>query len=380
MKLKEILDFDHEVDYIRQLIDRINLYNEVVIFGAGIGGKITLDILNTYKCINKMKIFSDNNPNKIKTDYNGYLVVEPQKILDYVKKPLVLVSSTAFDKIVEQLKAYGIQANDIYYFQPAGLSDKKNEDKKYISSNLERFEWIYDKLKDSKSKRIFVSLLNYKMSKDIKYLDTMKEDIDTEENQYFDKNLLLTNRQFQGGFVDAGAYTGDTMEAFYRNFPEYTGIYYCFEAGQEIYKRLLSNVELFCKEIGSFNVQCFNIATWDEKGTLCFDTTNSGGGQGSRISDSGEYVDCDTLDHVLHDKQIGFIKMDIEGAEHKSLEGARTIIGKQHPVLAICVYHKKEDMFDIPELIESIAPEKYDFYIRQYRYGQSETVLYAIPK
>lgn len=33
----------------------------------------------------------------------------------------------------------------------------------------------------------------------------------------------------------------------------------------------------------------------------------------------------------------------------------------------------------MPELIESILPNEYDYYIRQYRFGQSETVLYAMP-
>lgn len=70
--------------------------------------------------------------------------------------------------------------------------------------------------------------------------------------------------------------------------------------------------------------------------------------------------------------------MDIEGAEHKALLGSRQIIQRDKPVLAICIYHKPEDFFDIPLLIEEILPKTYEYYIRQYRYGQSETVLYAV--
>ena len=72
--------------------------------------------------------------------------------------------------------------------------------------------------------------------------------------------------------------------------------------------------------------------------------------------------------------------MDIEGAERNGLIGARKIIQRNNPILAICIYHKPEDFFDIPLLIQMIKPDEYDFYIRQYRYGQSETVLYAMPK
>ena len=70
--------------------------------------------------------------------------------------------------------------------------------------------------------------------------------------------------------------------------------------------------------------------------------------------------------------------MDIEGAEHNAIEGAKETIKRYLPILAICVYHKPEDFYDISLLIHEIS-EEYKFYIRQYRYGQTETVLYAVP-
>lgn len=56
------------------------------------------------------------------------------------------------------------------------------------------------------------------------------------------------------------------------------------------------------------------------------------------------------------------------------------MICRDNPILAICIYHKKEDFYEIPDLINKLANNKYLFYIRQYRYGQSETFLYAISK
>ena len=76
----------------------------------------------------------------------------------------------------------------------------------------------------------------------------------------------------------------------------------------------------------------------------------------------------------------GFIKMDIEGAERNALIGAKNTIIKNKPVLTVCIYHKPEDFFDIPLLIEETVPGEYEYYVRQYRYGQSETVLYAMPR
>ena len=71
------------------------------------------------------------------------------------------------------------------------------------------------------------------------------------------------------------------------------------------------------------------------------------------------------------------IKMDIEGAETEALKGAKMIIKRDKPVLAISIYHKPEDIIELPELISDIH-EGYKFYLRHYSLSWYDTVLYAI--
>lgn len=92
--------------------------------------------------------------------------------------------------------------------------------------------------------------------------------------------------------------------------------------------------------------------------------------------DNAGVVEVVALDDVLFDKEITFIKMDIEGAEYAALKGASRIIGSQKPKLAICIYHKPQDIWELPELILQLNSE-YRFYIRHYSYKDNETVLYA---
>ena len=80
---------------------------------------------------------------------------------------------------------------------------------------------------------------------------------------------------------------------------------------------------------------------------------------------------------IIKDDKITFLKMDIEGSELKALHGARKIIQRDKPKLAICVYHKPEDIIEIPLYINSLVPE-YKFYMRHYGYTPANTVLYAI--
>lgn len=96
------------------------------------------------------------------------------------------------------------------------------------------------------------------------------------------------------------------------------------------------------------------------------------------ISDTGEEIKVTSVDQVLNGEKASFIKMDIEGSEYEALKGCRSTIQKYKPKLAICVYHKINDIFEIPSLILEYSPE-YKFYLRHYSPYHAETVLYAIP-
>lgn len=93
----------------------------------------------------------------------------------------------------------------------------------------------------------------------------------------------------------------------------------------------------------------------DSNGKLYFNSNSSC----SKISNEGDIaVDVIKLDDFFktHEKPT-FIKMDIEGAELAALRGCADTIREYKPKLAICVYHKPEDIFEIPEYILSLNPD-----------------------
>ena len=107
-------------------------------------------------------------------------------------------------------------------------------------------------------------------------------------------------------------------------------------------------------------------------------------GPSSRVStgqNAGGALKATTIaidDYVQHEglTKVDFIKMDIEGAEIPALRGAEQTIKTHKPKLAICVYHKKDDFYTIPGLINQIQPG-YKFYLDHYTIHREETVLYA---
>ena len=68
--------------------------------------------------------------------------------------------------------------------------------------------------------------------------------------------------------------------------------------------------------------------------------------------------------------------MDIEGSEVKALKGAEKTIKKYKPKLAISIYHKWDDLREIPNLINNFRDD-YSFYLDCTTGFGGEAVLYC---
>ncbi len=64
-------------------------------------------------------------------------------------------------------------------------------------------------------------------------------------------------------------------------------------------------------------------------------------------------IEAVSLDETVYDKSRLYQDGHIEGSEQEALKGCRRIIRDFHPKLAICVYHKPDDLYEIPVLIKS---------------------------
>lgn len=193
------------------------------------------------------------------------------------------------------------------------------------------------------------------------YLDLQYFDL-----QYFDLENLNLGSEF---FADVGALDGETTKYFFDHFKG--GHAYVFEPNPkqfEITRNALSNYT---------GAELFPYGLYDENTTLNFSECENDAGS-AKISDDGKItIEVRKMDDLLKNRPVTFIKMDIEGSELAALRGAEQIIREQRPKLAICVYHKPEDIWEIPSLILDYHPD-YRLYLRHYSISYTETVLYAI--
>ncbi len=185
--------------------------------------------------------------------------------------------------------------------------------------------------------------------------------------QYFDRQYINTDAKTV--FVDCGAYTGDTINNFVSFTDNQYKHIYAFEMDEANFNKLQCNVG------ENDRVTCINKGVGANNLLMKADT---GKMSASRISDSGEsIIEIVALDSLFESEKVTFIKMDIEGFELDALKGAKGIIKRDMPDLAISLYHKFEDIYLIPQYIKELC-ENYKLYFKNYHNSASECVLYAV--
>lgn len=115
-------------------------------------------------------------------------------------------------------------------------------------------------------------------------------------------------------------------------------------------------------EIFNAKTTIFNVAVGSEEGVVNFNE-DSLDGQISRSNEVKNTIALKTIDSLIKDKKITYLKADIEGFEYDMLLGAKETITINKPKIAITTYHKQNNYKEIIALIKSYVPE-YNYFIK----------------
>ena len=235
-------------------------------------------------------------------------------------------------------------------------------DEEFIRAHWDDFRSIFDLLADNLSKKSLVAFLENKMYGNMHALSSLRE-----SHQYFGLDFMpLSSEEI---LVDCGAFTGDSVRWFVEAVGgQYAKIY----AWEPDPKNLVELKDCIAAE-GFENVAVVPCCAYCRKGSLCFDSLGTatsfvtGGG--------GATVACDTIDNICGDATL--IKMDVEGSELDVLSGAAETVKRHKPKLAVAVYHRREDIVEIPRFIQSLRND-YTFHLRIHKDVADDVVLYAM--
>lgn len=305
----------YEFTDLFEYIDSFPYGTGIVIFGAGSSGRYTCKLLNDYGYKENIIAYGDDDITKQGTEIDGLHVYSAVELHELFPNAIVVIASSTFGlDIYALLLRIGIERNHLY---------------------LPRYRRI----------------------------------MGMTGVQYFD--LPYLQHEEHEVYIDGGAFDGETCNDFIKWCDGQYEKIIAFEPSRYFLLKCKQNLNIAKEE----RVLLINKGLYSEETELRFMHKAAG----SKVSDSGaDIIEVTSIDAVLDGQPATFIKLDVEGCELEALKGAKETILKCHPKLAISVYHKPEDIYEIPRFVIELVPQ-YKLYIRHYSNVESETILYAIP-
>ena len=223
--------------------------------------------------------------------------------------------------------------------------------------NISSLQHSFDLLRDIVSKESYIEYLRTVLENDFWRLP-----VNPLHSKYWGYDLNPYNKLYEHldneKWLNIGSCNGDTIFRYFSNGYSATKIY-AVDTDKNALLRCRSNLHLI-NSIETEAVSYHNVMF-------------------------GCHADEIKIDDMFANLPLTLINMDIEGAEQNVIKSAKSVINRDKPVLAICVYHKPDDIYKLINLIYNINAD-YSFYLRKYpnypyhRYNsKEELVLYAIP-
>lgn len=334
-------------------------HRNLIIWGMG---PVSTLYINAFS-LNKIDVyaFTGDDWKEKKGEYQGVKVISPDEIKQ-VDNPLVLIcvrKKTTKDEIVnsfsEEIESIGI---DEYFFM------------KYAEELRDNY-YAFD---EDSSRKLYLELIQKRIEFDSNMLELFTP------NPYFAIEQMRETNSNEV-FVDMGAYVGDTLEQYLFMKSGFFNKYYAFEPDEGNFKAMNYRIERLCREWNFSNNKIIPVyAGVGEKTTEGFFSESDNNHLSSHICDS-----CDegairtqiySIDDYFKEIQVSFLKADIESYELYMLKGAKKVIERDQPKLAVTIYHNGSDMIKIMSFLRNLNVD-YQFRIRHHSTITDETVLYA---
>lgn len=357
----------------------------IIFWGCGNNAKIVKRLLEK-KGITPTA-FCDNNPILVGGEIEGVRILSYEQVVEQFDDYCIVLTVAINNAIpiLDQLESVG-EKKPVFHMEKPFKVDEDFLEYDYMIGNMDRFEEVYNMLEDEKSKDIFVTCVNFKLSGNkmelMKYVDG---------DTFFDEKIIPLKADYS--FVDVGAYTGDTLLRFYG---------FCRGKYEQIYalepdKGNFNALQHLVKFGRLNNIHLFNVGGWDTKTELTFftlannderhfDSPNFFKGMEDTIPNSlniqkemyiEEKIEVDTVDNLLQGAKCDVIKINALAADFQVLRGSRETIKKYKPVIVGEYGTQKEYLLDMIKYIKEIEPT-YKIYLRQKMiFGDCKTVYIA---
>ena len=310
--------------------------------------------------------------------FHGFTVRTYSELLALREKVIVLIAfASELPDVMERFYKLA-SVHETYAPHVPVFSGEETVTAAWIKKYERELQTVYERLADAVSRETFASVLNYKLSGKLSYLQACTT------NRTEDLRTIFSFGR-EETYLDLGAYNGDTVQEFLQlTHGRYKKII-ALEPDPKNYKKLTD----FVRQYELKNVTCLQAGVWNDCGSL--ELTGNGGRQSTfwEADRSGfatqnlsqtcsmkkkvkkQQVTVVSVDAVLGNDHADYMKFDVEGVEKEALEGAAGHLVPDGngalPKLLVAAYHHDEDIFALPLLLWKLQPE-YKIYLRKHPY------------
>lgn len=316
-------------------------------------------------------VFVDDEYYKEGTLFEGVPVLSYTMLKEKYKRVNVIFGNSNYEK-KELLKkkecihhVYCLFSTSYNVFEKTPLSE--------IEQNIDEFQMVYDILEDDKSRMNLLAFLKTRISGNNQYII----DVFDQEMTFFRNDIFVIDADEV--FLDVGAFDGDTIRLFLKeNKGRYKKIY-AVEPDYDNSKRLKQYIENSkIKEI-----EISSKGAWNSRGIQYFKSSQEQ--VSSMVIDRKKEneagvsgIEVVPLDEMFHySEAVTLLKINYFEGVKEAVEGAKKILQKQEPKLAITVGFDCRNIRYIPTLVRAINP-KYKLYLRYNRGMVSGLTLYGV--
>lgn len=349
----------------------------LALYGAGTLGRAVLARLRRAGV--EPAAFADDTPGKQGQSIDGVPVMRPREAVERFGAGLVFVVTIlnpalrfldAKARLERETGAPAVSFLNVAWKYPAEfLPFYQFELPGEVLKKAGAIREAFQAFADEESRRQFAAHLRFRLRLDYEALPANSRD------DYFPPNLLPPLPP-DTVFVDCGAFDGDTVRRFLAHQGGRFGAVYAFEPDAENFGRLREYAAGLGAEAAG-RVRVFKAGVGDRRATLRFNAT---GNMSASLSDAGTVeVDVLPLSEVVEaDGRAVYVKYDVEGAEWEALRGTEGLIRAARPLLAVSVYHRPDDLWQLPLRLRALDPD-YRLFLRTQGDDGMDVICYAIP-
>ncbi len=297
--------------------------------------------------------------------FHGKTVLSYSEIKAKYKEFIVLVSfATSLPDVLERI--YSISQESELYVPDVPVFGETLFTREFVEKNTDKIQRCASLFADRESVRVYESVINAKLTGKISHLRASETDRETVYRE-------ILRPQTYRSYADLGAYNGDTVRELLEFAPNLE-LAVALEPDGRNFRKLSE----YAQGEDRLHLELHNVGAWDHADTLFFDGSGNRNANISQIGKKTKEVPVDALDNILGDHAVDYVKYDVEGSERQALEGSRETIIRFAPDLLVSMYHRSEDIFELPLILHEMNPE-YKLYLRRFSYLPAwDLNLYAI--